>query len=101
MPPPVPGSVDVDDPAELAAGAEPSAVLAFEPPAALDAAAPPCEPLDDRRSTFAQPEPLNTIAGVDSSLRIVPSAPHSGQNRGPWSWMPWTTSVTRPQALQA
>jgi hypothetical protein len=57
-------------------------------------------PLEDRRSTFAQPEPLNRTAGADSALRIVPSAPHSGQNRGPASLMPWMTSVTRPQLVQ-
>jgi hypothetical protein len=51
------------------------------------------------RSFFAQPEPLNTIAGGAKALVIVPSAPHSGQNFGPLSWIPWTTSVRWPQLL--
>jgi hypothetical protein len=55
---------------------------------------------DERRSSFAQPEPLNTTAGAVIALRIVPSAPQFGQNRGPWSLIPWMTSVTRPQAPQ-
>jgi hypothetical protein len=59
------------------------------------------DPLDERRSTLAHPEPLNTIAGRESAFRIVPSAPHSGQNRGPDSLIPWITSVVLPQWLQA
>jgi hypothetical protein len=51
------------------------------------------------RSFFAQPEPLNTIAGGANAFVIVPSAPHSGQNFGPLSWIPWTTSVRWPQLL--
>jgi hypothetical protein len=57
-------------------------------------------PDDDRRSTFAQPEPLKTTAGALSALRIVPSAPQLGQNLGPGSLIPWMTSVTPPQLLQ-
>ena len=53
----------------------------------------------DERSFFAQPEPLKWIAGVVNAFVIVPSAPHSGQNFGPPSWIPWTTSVRWPQAL--
>jgi hypothetical protein len=53
----------------------------------------------DERSFFAHPDPLKWIAGVVNALVIVPSAPHSGQNLGPWSWIPWTTSVRWPQAL--
>jgi hypothetical protein len=67
----------------------------FDPPLDDD------RPLEARRSTLAQPEPLKTIDGADIALRIVPSAPHSGQNRGPASLMPWMTSVTRPQLRQA
>jgi hypothetical protein len=54
---------------------------------------------DVERSFFAQPDPLKWIAGVVNAFVIVPSAPHSGQNLGPWSWIPWTTSVRWPQAL--
>jgi hypothetical protein len=67
----------------------------FDPPLDDD------RPLEARRSTLAQPEPLKTMDGADIALRIVPSAPHSGQNRGPASLMPWMTSVTRPQLRQA
>ena len=81
----------------------PDVVEPFGPPDAglLDEVPVEREALvEARRSTFAQPEPLNTIAGAESALRIVPSAPHSGQKRGPWSLIPWMTSVTRPQAPQ-
>ena len=50
------------------------------------------------RSFFAQPEPLNTIAGGAKPLRSVPSAPHSGQNVGMGSLIPWRMSVRRPHA---
>jgi hypothetical protein len=53
----------------------------------------------DERSFFAQPVPLKWIAGVVNAFVIVPSAPQLGQNRGPWSWMPWTTSTRCPQTL--
>ncbi len=53
------------------------------------------------RSFFAQPEPLNTIAGGANPLRIVPSAPHSGQKRGPSSLIPWRMSVLCRQTVQA
>jgi hypothetical protein len=45
----------------------------------------------DRPSLVAQPEPLNTIVGVESSLRIEP--PHTGHVEGPWPWTPWRTST--------
>jgi hypothetical protein len=57
-------------------------------------------PDDPRRSSFAQPDPLNTIDGLETALRMEPSAPHAGQKRGPSAWMPWMTSVTRPQTEQ-
>ncbi len=87
------GSLDEPDSADV------------EPPAP----SPPERALDDRvpledpeeRSFFAQPDPLKCTAGVLNPFRIVPSAPHSGQKRGPWSLMPWITSVTRPQLVQA
>jgi len=45
------------------------------------------------RSFFAQPEPLKTMDGALKPFRIVPSAPHAGQNFGPASSRPWMTSV--------
>jgi hypothetical protein len=61
----------------------------------LDPAEPPLP-----RSFFAQPEPLKWMAGDASCFFIVPSAPHSGQKRGPESWTPWMTSVRWRQAVQ-
>jgi hypothetical protein len=52
------------------------------------------------RSFFAQPVPLKWIAGVVKPFVIVPSSPHSGQKRGPCSWIPWITSVRWRQAEQ-
>jgi hypothetical protein len=109
--PPPPDAAEPDEPASLEAvpvevelpdvapPSEPLAVLAsslvrgFELRLLED-------PLEDRRSTFAQPEPLKTIAGLENAFRIVPSAPHSGQKRGPESLIPWMTSVVRLQLLQ-
>jgi len=51
-------------------------------------------------SFFAQPEPLKWTVGVAKVLRIVPSAPHAGQNRGPGASMPWITSVFCRQDAQ-
>ena len=88
-----PDVVDFELPASFP---EPSA-------ASVDDAAPvPAferELLELERSFFAQPEPLKWMAGGANAFDIVPSAPHSGQNFGPWSWIPWTTSVRWPQAL--
>jgi hypothetical protein len=53
------------------------------------------------RSFLAQPDPLKTIAGGANPFRIVPSAPHSGQNRGPSSLIPWRMSVLCPHAVHA
>ena len=47
------------------------------------------------RSFFAQPLPLKWIDGAEKTFVIVPSAPHSGQKRGPSASIPWTTSVSR------
>jgi hypothetical protein len=88
-PSPLPLSPWLLEPASLSDGDD------FDPPLDDD------RPLEARRSTLAQPEPLKTIDGADIALRIVPSAPHSGQNRGPASLIPWMTSVTRPQLRQA
>jgi hypothetical protein len=52
------------------------------------------------RSFFAQPVPLKWIAGAVNPFVIVPSAPHSGQKRGPCSWIPWITSVRWRHAEQ-
>jgi hypothetical protein len=54
-----------------------------------------------RRSFFAQPEPLNTTAGATMPFRSVPSAPHSGQNVGADSLIPWRISVRLPHAEHA
>jgi hypothetical protein len=51
------------------------------------------------RSFFAQPEPLKWIVGGANAFVIVPSAPQLGQNLGPPSWIPWTTSVSWPHLL--
>ena len=47
------------------------------------------------RSFFAQPLPLKWTDGAENTFVIVPSAPHSGQKRGPSAVIPWTTSVRR------
>jgi hypothetical protein len=52
------------------------------------------------RSFLAQPEPLKCTAGVETALRIVPSAPHAGQNRGPSESMRWITSMRFRQDAQ-
>jgi hypothetical protein len=58
--------------ASLAAALAEALVLAPEPP----------------RSFLAQPVPLKWTAGAANCLRMVASAPHEGQNRGPGSLMP-------------
>jgi hypothetical protein len=50
------------------------------------------------RSFLAQPEPLKCTAGAANPLRIA--APHLGHAAGPWPWIPWTTSISCPQAVQ-
>lgn len=57
-------------------------------------------PVVDDRSFFAHPEPLKWTAGDTSALRIVASAPHAGQNRGPAALMPWITSIRCRQEAQ-
>jgi hypothetical protein len=54
------------------------------------------DPLDDLRSTLAQPEPLKWIVGATNALRIV--APQIGHAVGPESCTPCMTSVTWPLA---
>lgn len=71
----------------------------FSPDAALAAAFVRLALAVDR-SFFAHPEPLKWMAGVESAFRIVPSAPHTGQNRGPASLMLWITSVRFRQFAQ-
>jgi hypothetical protein len=71
---------------------EPSDLVSLVPPLSLErAAARELEP----RSFFAQPLPLKWIDGAEKTFVIVPSAPHSGQKRGPSASIPWTTSVSR------
>ncbi len=50
-----------------------------------------------RWSFFAQPEPLNTIAGVESALRI--GDPHRSQAWGPWAVKECITSTGWPQTV--
>jgi hypothetical protein len=52
-----------------------------------------------RASFFAHPEPLNTIAGVDISLRMLP--PHTAQAEGPSAVTERSTSMRSPQLVQA
>jgi hypothetical protein len=92
---------DVDSPALEPASPEPDPEPEAPSDLAFDAFVPDDEPLLERRSTFAQPEPLNTTAGADTPFFIVPSAPQFGQNRGPLSLIPWMTSVTWPQVVHA
>jgi hypothetical protein len=66
-----------------------------DPELLLDASAD-FVPLDDLRSTFAQPEPLNTMAGATNALRIA--APQIGHSVGPVAWTPCMTSVRWPLA---
>jgi hypothetical protein len=58
--------------ASLAADLADALVLAPEPP----------------RSFLAQPVPLKWMAGAANCLRMVASAPHDGQKRGPGSLIP-------------
>jgi hypothetical protein len=99
------------DVVELEAAAEASFDAAAEspdapdPPDSPDLPSPPAgtaassasfafERLLDRRSAFAQPEPLKWMVGATNALRI--GAPHTGQVSGPGAWMPCTTSVRCP-----
>jgi len=79
----------VDSVDELAVAVSPASLFSLE---VLRAA--------DRRSFFAQPEPLKWIAGGAKALRTGP-LPHNGQVLGPSSWTPWITSNRRPQAAQS
>jgi hypothetical protein len=87
----VPPDVSVeDDP--LSVEDELSDFASLVPPLSFErAAARELEP----RSFLAQPLPLKWIDGAEKTFVIVPSAPHSGQKRGPSPSMPWTTSVSR------
>jgi hypothetical protein len=98
----VPGALlavveDVGSPAGLASPVEEAAPSeSSEPPlpVLLDPAAA------ERRSFLAQPVPLKWIVGAAIALRMVPSAPHDGQNVGPESLTPWRMSVRWLHALQ-
>ncbi len=63
---------------------------------ALDAA---FERLASRASFFAQPDPLNTIAGADRARFIGP--PQRSHVAGPGAEIPWITSTTWPHDSQA
>jgi len=88
---------DPVSPADVASPVEESdASELSDPPASAlrDAADAEC------RSFLAQPVPLKWIVGAAIALRIVPSAPHDGQNVGPESWTPWRMSERWLHALQ-
>jgi hypothetical protein len=100
-----PASFDVDDPDEPAPPDEPDPLDALEPSDVESAESP--DALEDEpglrvaaRSFFAQPLPLKTMAGGANPFFRVPSAPHSGQNAGAGSLIPWRMSVRWPQAEQ-
>ena len=100
---PLPADVGFESPDELAPfDSDPPDADSVRPPSALDADALELEPgfRVAARSFFAQPEPLNTIAGGAKPFLSVPSAPHSGQNGGTGSWIPWRMSVFCPQFEQ-
>ncbi len=98
------------------AGADPAAsdvaaagsVAAVPPSAPPAAGVPPPAPSFEaalvllrvlsRKSFLAHPEPLNTIAGAVSALRIDP--PHTAHAAGPVPEMGWITSTFVPQASQ-
>jgi hypothetical protein len=118
--------VESDDPvvppAGLASEEEPRSSVLFAVDAASPAEDPPSEPsraelepslLDDEslldrararlaldRSFLAQPEPLKCTDGVETALRIVPSRPQAGQNRGPSASIRWITSMRFLQDAQ-
>jgi hypothetical protein len=88
-------------PGEAVAAASPADGFAFEPSppesreSRFDALL-----LLVRRSTFAQPEPLNTTVGGANALRTGPPA-QLGQVSGPWPCTPWTTFEPVMHAAQA
>jgi hypothetical protein len=91
----------VPDPESLLAGPDPASPLEADVDASSffdDDADRLAAELD--RSFFAQPEPLKWIVGGANAFVIVPSAPQFGQNLGPASLIPCTTSVRWPQLLQ-
>jgi hypothetical protein len=83
--PPVVGA-GVDDPPSASAALWLDALPAVDPPRLALA------------SFFAHPDPLNTIAGVDMSLRMEP--PQTSHAFGPDPLTPCTTSMVRPQDSQ-
>ena len=91
LPSPEPESPLVFEPALVEPSADPS------PLALPDSSFFRAERLDEPRSFLAQPVPLKWTDGAENTFVIVPSDPHSGQNRGPSASMPWTTSVRRWQ----
>jgi hypothetical protein len=90
----LPADFSLDDPPSVAdpPSDEPPDLVSLVSPLSLErAAARTLEP----RSFFAHPLPLKCIDGAEKTFVIVPSAPHSGQKRGPSASIPWTTSVSR------
>jgi hypothetical protein len=94
--PPEPDEPDPDPPPDALSDEVESAPF-LSAPSGVDFLLPAAA---ERRSFFAQPEPLNTIAGGANALRTGPD-PHSGQLSGDGSWTPWMTSNRRPQAAQS
>src|SRR5262245_28803677 len=91
----------------VVAALSPSFVVSVDPPDAEPSASPDVEDpfeldeaLAERRSFFAQPEPLKWMAGGANALRIVPSLPHDGQNWGAGSLRPRSSSVRWSHAEQ-
>jgi hypothetical protein len=75
----------------------PSELAGADAAPSLGAAAAPLveaarERLASRASFLAQPDPLNTMAGVDRARFIDP--PHRSQAAGPGADIPWITSTT-------
>jgi hypothetical protein len=97
-PPEPPDPLDPPDAPDVVSRGPPPAPPSFACVAGAPFADDP--PELDRRSTFAQPEPLKRIDGAEKAFFIEPSVPHTGQNVGPGSLMPWITSVRLPQAEQ-
>jgi hypothetical protein len=110
-----PDDVVVDPPDDVVDPPDPPAPAdSPEPPEAGDVADPAAAGPDDElvdevfcellawlaacASFFAQPDPLNTMAGVDSSFRIWP--PQTSQTVGPCACTPCVTSTVLPHCVQ-
>jgi hypothetical protein len=77
----------------------PDAPPAAVPSPLVDASRdPPARAVD--RSFFAQPVPLNTIAGGANALRNVSFAPQTGHVSAGPPWIEWTISTREPHDEQ-